>query len=977
MGSTVGQERAAAAARRVVRLPGSLGRLTVDIAPEARARRVHAQSLWSLIVLAVAMLTVLASANAQNTFTTYSYNSGLMTLQSGNATCAATTSLAGTVTIQTNVLINGAGYAPVTAFNLTAGAGQGATVFTFPGPNPYVDPPFVNVGGLNSYILNGQVIFAAIGLSYNGPPPGMTIAAGQNLRGFGIATATPAFVAIVPGAAPPENDYQIILTSPQPTFSCTYRNTQNGTWGGAAIAKNVGGPSPPPGPSSLPSSWVNPQITDRCPNQTPNCHVADPINAATGNKYQVEMDFAGAPVTGVALTRYYNSQDTTSSGFGAVWHSTWHRSLNQFSLTMVTVTRADGRQDTFTLSGGIWQADPDVTSVLTPVPATGTQTGWQLVTADDTAEIYTLTGQLASVTTRAGLTTTLTYNANSQLTTVTGPFGDRLSFSNDSTGRVTQMTVPDGGTYTYAYDSNNNLTSVTHPDSSVRRYVYGNTSFPNALTGIIDEDGHQYASWTYDTQGRAISSQHAGGADLTAVAYHADGTSSVTDADGNTHSYALVTQFSLVKPTALGGVPYPPSGGQAFTYDANGFLASRTDYDGNVTTYTHDTRGDETSRTEASGTALARTISTAWLPAFHLPTTITEPGRVTSFGYDAHGNLLQKTITAGSLTRSWSYTYNAAGQAVTATDPRGDVTRYTYDNTGDLASITDALGHVTSFTSYDADGRPLSYTDPNGLVTKFTYNFRGEVTSRNAGGEVTTYSYDPAGQLIKLTRPDGSFFTYSYDAAHRLTAIANAVGDRIAYTYDPASNLITKQIFDPSGHLTRTRSYAYDAVNRLAKAIGAQGQTTAYSYDPNSNLTAVADPLSHTTGYGHDALNRLVQGIDPKGGATDYGYDALDHLTGITDPRDLTTSYAWDGLDDQTAVTSPDSGATARTFDAAGDVATSTDARGLTTAYQYDALNRPIKATYADGRAVTWQYDQGANGIGHLTAMSDLSGQTA
>jgi hypothetical protein len=41
------------------------------------------------------------------------------------------------------------------------------------------------------------------------------------------------------------------------------------------------------------------------------------------------------------------------------------------------VTRADGSEDTFTFNGSVWQADPDVTSILMPVPATGAQTGWQ------------------------------------------------------------------------------------------------------------------------------------------------------------------------------------------------------------------------------------------------------------------------------------------------------------------------------------------------------------------------------------------------------------------------------------------------------------------------------------------------------------------------------------------------------------------------------------------------------------------------
>ena len=102
------------------------------------------------------------------------------------------------------------------------------------------------------------------------------------------------------------------------------------------------------------------------------------------------------------------------------------------------------------------------------------------------------------------------------------------------------------------------------------------------------------------------------------------GCNSVSDARGNVHSYVLTTQFGVVKPIAVTGVPVQSAGGQAFTYDSNGFLASITDWDGNVTTYTHDTRGDETSRVMAAGTAIARTIATAWHPTFHLPTQITD-----------------------------------------------------------------------------------------------------------------------------------------------------------------------------------------------------------------------------------------------------------------------------------------------------------------------------------------------------------------
>jgi RHS repeat-associated protein len=938
-----------AAACRVARSFHLSGRSAFDDRAGHNPR--HRSSGRFLRLLSILVIAATAgSAKAQTTYSTYSYNSGPITLTPGSAaSCAGTATITGYMTVPNGYPpgYNGQGEVavPATDYSFTAGG------FTFTTSNSIE-------GGLVGIELNNGQLFDAGANIYT--------ADGQHSMVFAV---TPSY--------PRANGYgSNIVENLQPGANCGYQNFFPGTLSGNFITKNLGNPSQPTSNRDVPSSPFNPALPTYAGPYGCGAWCGNPIDAATGNKFQIETDFAGGPGTQLSLTRYYNSQDITSSAFGAGWHSTWHRSLNPISASTVIVTRADGREDTFTLNAGVWQADPDVTSVLTPIPATGTQTGWQLVTADDTTEIYTLAGQLASVTTRAGLTTTLAYNAAGQLTSVTGPFGATLTFLNGANGLVNEMIAPDGGGYYYVYDANNNLTAAVHPDGSFRQYVYGNASFPNALTGIIDENGSQYASWSYDAQGRAVSSQHAGGADLTTVAYNADGSSSVTDANGNTHSYTLLTQFSLVKPTSLSGAPYPASGGQAFTYDSNGFLASRTDYDGNVTAYTHDARGDETSRTEASGSAIARTIATTWLPNFHLPGSIAEPNRVTSFAYDASGNLLQKTVTAGAKTRSWAYTYNGAGQALTATDPDGNTTAFTYDAAGNLATVTDALGNVTALTGYDADGRLLSMTDPNGLVTSFTYNFRGQVTARNAGGEVTSYAYDPAGQLIKTTLPDGSFFALAYDPAHRLTGITDAAGDSVAYTLDPASNVTKTQIFAPGGALTQTRSYAYDQVNRVAQAIGAQGQTTAFAYDPNSNLTGVSDPLSHVTGYAYDALNRLIQGLDPNGGKTAYAYDVLDHVTKVTDPRKLKTTYGWNALDDQTSVTSPDSGVTTRTFDAAGNVASSTDARGLKTTYRYDALNRPIKAAYADGTVVTWHYDQGTYGIGHLTKMIDLSGST-
>jgi len=818
------------------------------------------------------------------------------------------------------------------------------------------------------YLVSGTAYAGSLGTA---SMSGYADAGGGQIGGYIISGQSPSYAVSLNSVA----DTILRYTAP----GCYYNidsisGAALGTWsagsggGGGATpipAQTFGNVSVPPvGPEDLPSSAANPSpAAETTP--SPDCNCGNPINTATGNKFETETDFTGSPNTGLSLTRYYNSADIKALAFGMNWHSTWHRGLAVLG-NGVTVTRADGRQDVFTGNGGVYTPNPDVTSVLT-----ATNGGYRLVTADDSVETYSAAGRLLSVASRAGLTTTLTYNGINQLAQVTGPFGAVMSFTYGSNGDIATMTAPDGGVYSYAYDANGNLISVTYPNGAIRQYQYANTAFPHALTGLVDENGNLFASWTYDAQGRATSSQHAGGAELTTVVY-GNNASTVTDANGNAHTYSLQTVFGTPKPVALTGAPIPSLGGNEFTYDSHGFLAARSDYDGHVTTYTNDARGNQLSRTEAYGTPLARTTSTTWSSAFHLPVQIVEPtGRTTTYTYDSRGDILNKTVTSGAQARSWNYSYNNAGQVLTAQDPLGHVTSYTYDPHGNIASETDALGHKTSFTAYDGAGRLLSFRDPNGLVTALSYDARGRLLERVVGTEVTSFTYDAAGNLVKATRPDNSFLTYVYDQAHRLTHVVDALNNQMAFALDGNDNRTNVSLFDPSSNLTQTRSFAYDWVNRLIRETGAQGQVTAYSYDPEGNLTNTSDPLNNSTGFAYDALNRRIQTTDAANGNTQYALDPLNRLTAASDPRGLVTNYAYDGLNDQTGITSPDTGTSVKTYDVAGNVLTSTDARGKKTSYSYDALNRVTKAVYADGTATVYQYDQGANCIGHLTTMLD------
>src|SRR5262245_57723294 len=93
------------------------------------------------------------------------------------------------------------------------------------------------------------------------------------------------------------------------------------------------------------------------------------------------------------------------------------------------------------------------------------------------------------------------------------------------------MTTPDGKVYKYNYinllkptdlpSSEHLLSQVVYPDNTPQSdadnpsvtYHYEDPLNPYALTGITDERGVRFATWTYDARGRVLTSKHASGVD--------------------------------------------------------------------------------------------------------------------------------------------------------------------------------------------------------------------------------------------------------------------------------------------------------------------------------------------------------------------------------------------------------------------------------------------------------------------------------
>lgn len=311
---------------------------------------------------------------------------------------------------------------------------------------------------------------------------------------------------------------------------------------------------------------------------TPKQCVGNPCDPATGNKYLQETDYAGDGAYPLDFGRYYNS---LFPGVGAIsygWRTTYDRGV-QFdpnSSTVASVQYANGGAVTFRLIGATWTPPSDVSDRLVKVGD-----AWQLINARDEIESYDSTGRLASISNRAELQKTLTYFSSGTnsglLQSVTDSFGRTLIFSYNNKRLLATMTDPAGGTYDYTYDANNRLSTVTFPDGKTKTYVYNesaNTSganLPYALTGIVDENANRFATYKYSAQRQAISTEHAGGANLFTFTYNSDGTTRVTDSFNSSRTYTFSISNGISRNTGISTPACPSCGPTATTYNANGY----------------------------------------------------------------------------------------------------------------------------------------------------------------------------------------------------------------------------------------------------------------------------------------------------------------------------------------------------------------------------------------------------------------------
>ncbi|NJM29784.1 MAG: RHS repeat protein [Rhizobiales bacterium] len=369
--------------------------------------------------------------------------------------------------------------------------------------------------------------------------------------------------------------------------------------------------------------------------------------------------------------------------------------------------------------------------------------------------------------------------------------------------------------------------------------------------------------------------------------------------------------------------------------------------------------------------------------------------------YDTAGRLATLTQTdttshtvpyaTSGQTRVWTYTYCQAtdtncplGQLKSVNGPltgTGDTVAYSYDATGFIASIANEVAHVTTVVTKNAAGQPTKVRDANLIDTNMTYDERNRLKTVTIAGAVTTFTYDAASNITRITRGDNSYLNYTYDNAKRVTLIANNTNEKIELGYNANGDVTSQTFKTPANTIVYQMTQTYDELGRLLRSIGAQNQATVYGYDRTDLHRTTTDPRGTLYSNAYDALQRLKSETG-NGVTTSYGLDPSGNVATYTDPRSIATTYVRNGWGEVIRETSPDAGTTTYTRNPLGDVTQMTDGRAVVTNHTYDnagrMLTRAFPAATAENVTYTWDsIASGNKGKGRVTSVTDQSGSTA
>ncbi|NUW43297.1 RHS repeat-associated core domain-containing protein [Nonomuraea rhodomycinica] len=559
-----------------------------------------------------------------------------------------------------------------------------------------------------------------------------------------------------------------------------------------------------------------------------------------------------------------------------------------------------------------------------------------------------------STTPRDVVLESLTYDAAGHLTRRTSDNGAlRVDMSHDAAGRVISQAVdPErlNRVTTAAYDANDNLVKIKQSAGGTDRveiteYAYDAGDRPVRQT--VHNDGQDLVSTlTVDDRGLVTAMT-----DPRGNVPNADPSAYTTTIHYNAAGLATQIQLPAVTVEHAGAVP------------ANQRPTTRLGYN---------TYGEQTHQVDAEGRTLTMVLDRIGRMVEQILPVYTPPGGQSitpksTATYDAAGDLISFSNTRGQITKA---VYDALGRKVQVTTPKAGVWNYGYDLLGETLWQTDPIG-ARSESTYDDLGRQITLTtierkpSQAAYVTSMEYDDADRVTKTiRPTGDASTRTYDATGALTSQTDALGNTTTFAYDLAGRPVKTTNPLGNASTATYDRAGRKTQTEELDAQGTVLRTLKYGYDFAGNPTSKTSAEGHTTTQAFDAGNRLIERKEPVSATetitTSFGYDAAGAQTRSTDGRGNATFITYNSLGLTESVLEP----STVAHPSLADRTWTT---------LYDAAGNPVTSLIPGGVRVDRVFDELSRLVKESGTGAEAATEDKTFGYDPVGRLIAANDLT----
>ncbi|RKH13284.1 hypothetical protein D7X74_22150 [Corallococcus sp. CA047B] len=422
-------------------------------------------------------------------------------------------------------------------------------------------------------------------------------------------------------------------------------------------------------------------------------------------------------------------------------------------------------------------------------------------------------------------------------------------------------------------------------------------------------------AWRFDADGHPVKDEPAGGP-VTDYGYE----------QGRLTSVKLGSEPATTLTYGLDGrlekVTEPAGRERTFTYAPRGLLESEKYGLGSETTetrYTYDAGGFMASRTRGYGTADAKQwmfqhgpmgeLRSVTMPgqapfqygydALRQLVSIKQPGESTpveTFGYDFLGRRNKRTRGTSEWRTTWAqgvatFTGPESDIVVSVQDGRGRTVSQLFQSGTSTASYKDLTQVTYAHDVQDGLVRAHETRDSGDVTNTFEFDDRHRLKKVIRGSDVVTYQYLADRDLVwrqgsRRGLESERVVEYQYDTLSRIDQVRTYEGAALkssrSVSYEVGGGRLT-EVADQAGHGTTAERYCYDGRGWLESVRGVTvGEAAGCGQSVDSPLTSYE--------YEYDGRgNRLKERFHGTDSAMDvvettYGYDSADRLTGVRYP---------------------------------------------------------------------------------------------